>query len=201
MTTCLSMLFAEAVRSGLAVCSDDAKIFPTVRVVPAEDDGSSWGIVEIGAHAIVRDGVVIASGVRVGQRTVIGNNVVLRARAKIGNDVVISHGATIERNTTIGDNVRISAQTHLTGGCVVEDGVQIGARVVTINDKEMRWRSSPVLAAQIFRRNCKIGSGVTLMAGVEIGESTFVGAGSLVTKSLPPGVLAFGVPAYIQRDV
>ena len=77
---------------------------------------------------------------------------VLRRGVRIGRDTVISHNTTIEREVVIGDNVRISALTHLTVACLLEDDVEIGARVVTINDNELRWRRvDQVLKPPIFR--------------------------------------------------
>lgn len=80
----------------------------------------------------------------------------------------------------------------ITGGTIIEDNVQIGARVVTVNDKAMTWRNSPVLVAPIFREQCRVGSGATILAGIEIGAAAFVGAGSTVTKPVPPDVIAWG---------
>lgn len=112
----------------------------------------------------------------------------------------------LEKDSRVGNHVRISALTHITGGCLIEDNVQVGARVVTINDKQMYWiktpdLTTPGLKAPILHRGCRVGSGVTLMSGVEIGKNTLVGAGAVVTKSLPDNVIAFGVPAYIQAEL
>ena len=195
-----SYLISEAVSKGLAVVDPSARIDASVAVVPYEDDGSSLGLIRIGQRCILRRGAILCSGVEIGADTVVGHNVLLRAGVTIGTNCVLSHGCTIERLTVIGNSVRISAQTHLTGKCIVEDDVQIGARVVTVNDNELRWGRSPTLAPPTFRRGARVGSGVTLLGGVEIGANAFVGAGALVTRSVPPRTLTYGVPAYVQGD-
>jgi acetyltransferase-like isoleucine patch superfamily enzyme len=177
-------------------------VYEGVRIVPTEDDGRHYGPVTVAAGAIVREGVVICSGVVIGENTLIGHGVVLRRGARIGNHTVISHNTTIEREVQIGNHVRISALTHLTVACLVEDEADIGARVVTVNDNELRWqRPDQILKPPIFRHGCRVGSGVTVLGGIEIGAYTLVGAGAVVTRSLPPNVVAFGVPAYVQREL
>lgn len=202
MTIEKSFLANEAVAAGLLIVHETARVYDGVRIVPHEDDGRHWGPVTIAAGALVREGVIMCSGVSVGENSVVGHGVVLRRGVRIGRNSVISHNTTIERDVQIGDNVRISALTHLTVACLLEDDVEIGARVVTINDNELRWRrADQVLKAPVFREGCRVGSGVTVLSGIEIGARTLVGAGAVVTRSLPPNVVAYGVPAYVQREL
>ncbi len=197
-----SYLTSEAVAAGLLVVHATARVYEGVRIVPTEDNGRHYGPVTVAAGALVREGVIICSGTTIGENSVVGHGVVLRRGVRIGRDTVISHNTTIEREVSIGDNVRISALTHLTVACLLEDDVEIGARVVTINDNELRWRrADQVLKPPIFRRGCRVGSGVTVLSGIEIGERTLVGAGAVVTRNLPANVVAYGVPAYVQREL
>lgn len=192
---------AKAVELGLLYIAPSARVSNAARIILYEDDGSNIGLISVGAGAIVRAGTIICSGAKIGAHTVVGHNVIIRRSVDIGDHSVISHGTCLERDCRVGAHVRISALTHITGSCVIEDNVQIGARVVTINDNDMRWGERPPLCPPTFRRGCKVGSGVTVLSGVEIGEKTFVGAGSVVTKSLPPNVIAYGNPAYVQREL
>jgi acetyltransferase-like isoleucine patch superfamily enzyme len=190
----------EAAKLGLIEIAKTAIISPSVRIISEEDDCQSYGIITIGENTIIRENVVICSGVKIGSNTIIGHMVVLRKCVEIGNRCVISHLTNIERDTKIGNNARISALTHLTGSCIVEDCVEIGARVVTINDNQLAWGTNPILVAPIFRKGSRIGSGVTVLSGVEIGANSLIGAGAVVTRSIPENVVAFGVPAYVQKD-
>ncbi len=202
MTIEKSFLADEAVAAGLLIVHETARLYSGVRIVPTEDDGRHWGPVTIAAGAVVREGVIICSGTAVGENSIVGHGVVLRRSVHIGRDTVISHNTTIEREVQIGDRVRISCLTHLTVAVLVEDEADIGARVVTVNDNELRWRRpDQILKPPVFRRGCRVGSGVTVLGGVEIGAYTLVGAGAVVTRNLPPNVVAFGVPAYVQREL
>ncbi|WP_073525306.1 acyltransferase [Pseudomonas fluorescens] len=194
------MTLHEAERIGLVSIVQDARICESAQFVPCEDDGQSYGMTVIGEGAHIRAGAIICSGVEIGQNTVIGHQSVIRAGVNIGNDCVISHLVCIERDAQIGDHVRISALTHITGGCHIGNEVQIGARVVTINDNEMRWRHGEILCAPRILSKSKIGSGCTLLGHVTIGEGAFIGAGSVVTRDIAAHHLAYGNPAYVQGE-
>jgi acetyltransferase-like isoleucine patch superfamily enzyme len=191
----------ESLSEGLVVIDPSAIVSEGVRIVPREDDGSSAGPIRIGAGCRIRDGCMICSGVQIGAGTMVGHYTVLRRGVRIGQNSVIHHLVSIQHEVQIGNSVRVSALTHLTGGCIIEDDVQIGARVVTVDDNDLLWRKGATLTPPVLRRGCRIGSGVTLMGGIEIGPNTLVGAGAVVTRSLPAGVVAYGVPAYVQRDL
>ena len=89
--------------------------------------------------------------------------------------------------------------THLAGGTILEDDVQIGAGVVTVDDNTLEWPHGQ-LEPPVFRRGARVGSGCTILGRREIGRNSLVGAGSLVTRSIPENVVAYGTPAYVQYD-
>jgi acetyltransferase-like isoleucine patch superfamily enzyme len=196
-----SFSLKEALTSKAITIDEGTIVSEGVRFILTEDNGISDGVIQIGKNSIIREGAIICSGVSIGDNVKIGHNSVIRNKVSIGNNVTISHMVCIEQYSTIGNNVRISTLTHMTGKCIVEDDVQIGARVVTVNDNKLVWGKNPDLQAPIFRKNCRVGSGVTVLGGCEIGENTIIGAGALVTKNIPPNVLAYGVPAYVQKDL
>jgi acetyltransferase-like isoleucine patch superfamily enzyme len=195
-----TMSFEEALERGLVEIGANASVSAHARFQHQEDDGTFSGKAVIGANARIRAGALICSGVQIGQNTVIGHQAVVRARVKLGDNCVISHLVCLERDATIGNHVRISALTHITGNCQIGDHVQIGARVVTINDNEMRWRAGEVLQAPTILIGARIGSGCTLLGHITIGKGAFIGAGSVVTRDIPANCLAFGNPAYVQGD-
>ena len=190
----------EALELGLIKIGQNVLISNEARFIPEEDDGKNYGTIIIGNNSIIRAGSIICSGVEIGENTIIGHETVIRVRASIGNQCVISHLVCLERDSIVGNNVRISALTHITGGCVIGDNVQIGARVVTVNDNEMRWRKGEVLKAAQIKSGARIGSGCTLLGHVCIEKDAFIGAGSVVTRSIPANSLAYGNPAYVQGE-
>jgi acetyltransferase-like isoleucine patch superfamily enzyme len=73
---------------------------------------------------------------------------------------------------------------------------------MTTNDDSMaRHPSDEPLRGARLRRACRIGGGVVLVPGVEVGEEAFVAAGAVVTRDVPPGRVVMGVPARAVRDV
>ena len=99
----------------------------------------------------------------------------------------------------LGWRTDIGAFTYVNAlyGVTIEDEVQIGSHcsiysVSTIDDKQ-----APV----VLKKNCRIGSHSVVLPGVTVGENTVVGAMSLITRDLPPNVVAYGVPAKVVRKL
>ena len=152
--------------------------------------------------AVIRAGAVIYAGTEIGENTVIGHHTLLRSFVIVGSETQLGHNLTIERATRIGRLVRCSPGSHVTSSCVLADRVFLGAGVRTVNDKEMTWRDpdgrDPNLAPPVFSTGARIGSGSVILAGISIGEYALVGAGSVVTRDIPAGAVAFGVPARVR---
>jgi acetyltransferase-like isoleucine patch superfamily enzyme len=195
-----TLTFEQALERGLVSTGRNTTISSEARILPFEDNGRSSGPIVIGDNVRIRAGVILCSGIVIGNDVTIGHQCVVRARVRIGHSSMVSHFVCLERDAQVGRDVRISALTHITGGCLIDDEVQIGARVVTVNDNEMRWKSGEVLCAPRILRGAKIGSGCTLLGHVTIGEYSFVGAGSVVTRDIPANRLAYGNPAYVQGE-
>ena len=114
----------------------------------------------------------------------------------------------IQKNASIGKNCKISSHTFICEGVHVEDNVFIGHNVTFINDKHPRsvnpdgtmqneqdWK----VVETFVKKGASIGSSATILCGVTIGENSIVGAGSVVTKSVPPNTIVAGVPAKIIK--
>ncbi len=158
----------------------------------------------IGAGAVIRAGAILYAGAEVGAGTVIGHHTLLRSFVMVGTETQLGHNLTIERATRIGDRVRCSPGSHLTSSCVLADRVFLGAGVRTVNDREMIWRDparEPELVPPSFGHGARVGSGATILAGVTIGDHALVGAGSVVTRAIPAGAVAYGVPARIRSSI
>jgi acetyltransferase-like isoleucine patch superfamily enzyme len=157
----------------------------------------------IGCGAVVRAGAVVYSGTEVGDDTVIGHHALLRSFVSVGQGTQLGHHLTVERKTILGSRVRCSPGGHITSSCVLADRVFLGAGVRTINDRELIWgdpQHVPELAPPRFERGARVGSGSVILSGVTIGEEALVGAGSVVTRDIPAGAVAYGVPARVHRQ-
>jgi acetyltransferase-like isoleucine patch superfamily enzyme len=156
----------------------------------------------VGPGTVIRAGAVVYAGTQVGGGTVVGHHTLLRSFAAVGEETQLGHHLTIERAARIGSRVRCSPGSHITSCCVLADRVFLGAGVRTVNDREMIWRDpgrSPELVPPAFGRASRVGSGSVILGGVTIGQDALVGAGSVVTRDVPPGTIAWGVPARVRH--
>ncbi|HUW09759.1 MAG TPA: acyltransferase [Anaerolineae bacterium] len=126
---------------------------------------------------------------------------------EVGDNTRLGAFVEVQKNARIGSNCKISSHTFICEGVTIEDDVFIGHGVCFINDKypcavkgtgEPAGEADWVVIPTIVRRGAAVGSNATIMCGVEIGENALIGAGAVVTKDVPPGYLAFGVPARCE---
>lgn len=111
---------------------------------------------------------------------------------KLGEDCNIAAFVEIGRDVIIGDRVMIEAFSFIPPGITIEDDVFIGPHVVFTNDKNP---PSNYWGNTIIRRRVSIGANCTILPDIEIGEGAMIGAGSVVTKNVPPGETWVGSPA------
>lgn len=157
----------------------------------------------IGAGTIVSTGAIVFAGTTVGDRVIIGDQSCVRERVLIGDDVVVGRGSLIENDTTIGAMTKIQADAYITAHSTLEEHVFIAPCVVTTNDNWMGRTEKRLgrIKGPTIRRGARIGGGAVLCPGIEVGEEAFVGAGAVVTKDVPPGVVVVGSPARVLRQV
>lgn len=151
----------------------------------------------IGEHAIIRSGSILYVGSTIGKRFTCGHQTLIRAECRIGNRVVILHQCALEGKITLGNAVKIMAQVYIPSRTVIGDFVFIGPGCTFLNHRTPMRTDEPVMGATIEDRVC-IGGGCTICPGVRIGRNSFIGAGALVNKDVPPDTLAYGVPARFQ---
>jgi len=148
---------------------------------------------KIGKHSHIHSGTVIYADTDIGDFFTAGHNVTIRAHCRIGNRVVILHGSTLEGNIVIGKGVKIMAHVYVPSQTRIGDMVFIGPGVTILNAR-LPMRASG-LSGVTIGNHVVIGGGCTLLPGVSIGDNSFIGAGAVVTKDLPPNTLAYGNPA------
>jgi acetyltransferase-like isoleucine patch superfamily enzyme len=128
----------------------------------------------------------------------------------IGDNTKIGAFVEIQKNATVGKNCKISSHTFICEGVTIEDDVFVGHSVTFINDSypratapggELQTEADWIVEPTLIKKGASIGSGSTILAKVTIGENAMVGAGSVVTKDVPPDVIVAGNPAKILRKV
>ena len=151
----------------------------------------------------------ISDDVKLGRDVVIVDFVNLYG-CEIGDESKIGTFVEIQRGAKIGRRVKVSSHTFICEGVEIEDHVFIGHGVMFINDKyprattasgELQTQADWAVVPTRVRRGASIGSGATILCGIEIGENAIVGAGSVVTKNVPAGTIVAGNPARVLRSV
>lgn len=138
----------------------------------------------------------------VGARTRIWAFAHLLPRSAVGADCNICDGVFIEDDVRVGDRVTVKCGVQLWKGVQVEDDVFIGPNATFTND--LFPRSGRQLAENprtVVRAGASIGANATILAGLEIGEHAMVGAGAVVTRSVPRNAIVVGNPARITGYV
>ena len=129
---------------------------------------------------------------------------------EIGEGSKIGAFVEIQKNARIGRNCKISSHTFVCEGVTIEDNVFVGHGVAFINDTyprattpegELQTEADWKVETTVVKKGASIGSGSTILSQVVIGENALVGAGSVVTKDVPPGAIVVGNPARVLRYI
>ena len=134
----------------------------------------------------------------IGEGTSIWQFSIVLERAQIGKNCNINCHVFIENDVIIGDNVTVKSGVYLWDGICLCDHIFIGPNVSFTNDKLPRSKRYPTEFQKIRINNyVSIGAGAIILGGIEIGEFAMIGAGTLVTKSVPARALVVGTPGKI----
>jgi len=141
--------------------------------------------------SFVDDGAMIGKGTKVWHFCHIMPGAVIGESCTLGQNVVVMPG------TRVGNNVRIQNNVSIYEGVTLEDDVFCGPSCVFTNVINPRSHVSrkAEYQATLVRRGATIGANATIICGHELGEYCFIGAGAVVTESVPAYALMVGVPA------
>jgi acetyltransferase-like isoleucine patch superfamily enzyme len=153
--------------------------------------------------------VCIAPDVKLGQNVKLSKFINLYG-CEVGDETKIGAFVEIQKNATVGKRCKISSHTFICEGVTIEDNVFIGHGVMFTNDSyprataaggnlqtEADWK----VERTVVKKGASIGSGATILANLSIGENAIVGAGSVVTKDVPPNSIVAGNPAKVLRHI
>ncbi len=165
--------------------------------------GGPLAPLEIGPGAAICSGAVVYAGTTIGPGAIVGDLASVRERCAVGEGVVIGRGVCVENDVPIGAFSKIQSNSYITAYSELEDHVFIAPCVTTTNDNLMGRTEArhAAIRGAIIRRGARVGGGVVILPGVEIGAEAFVAAGALVTRDVPPAKLVAGLPAHVWRDV
>jgi acetyltransferase-like isoleucine patch superfamily enzyme len=151
-------------------------------------------------QAFVHERALVDEGVSIGPGTRVWGFTHLLRGAQIGADCNICEQVFIEGDVVVGDRVTVKCGVQLWDGLRVEDDVFIGPNVTFTNDLFPRSKQYPDTFLQThIKAGASIGGGAVILPGLTIGEKAMVGAGSVVTKSVPAGAVVVGNPARVIR--
>jgi UDP-2-acetamido-3-amino-2,3-dideoxy-glucuronate N-acetyltransferase len=129
---------------------------------------------------------------------------------EIGDNTKVGTFVEIQKGAKIGRNCKVSSHTFICEGVTIEDNVFVGHNVTFINDPYPRATTESgnlqteddwVCVSTLVKKGASIGSGATLLSGITVGENAIIGAGSVVTKDVPPGTIVAGNPARVLRRI
>jgi acetyltransferase-like isoleucine patch superfamily enzyme len=129
---------------------------------------------------------------------------------EIGDETKIGAFVEIQKNASVGKCCKISSHTFVCEGVIIEDNVFVGHGVMFINDSyprattgngDLQTEADWKVERTVVRKGASIGSGATILSNTNIGENAIVGAGSVVTKDVPPNAIVAGNPARVLRYI
>lgn len=157
----------------------------------------------VGENCVLCPGTVLYAGTTIGHNNLFGDFCSIREECRIGNNCIISRNVSVNYNTQIGNDTKIMDNTHITGNMKIGNHVFISVLVAATNDNTMgreEYDSEHVQGA-VIADDVTIGAAANILPQVTIGKNAVIGAGAVVTRSVPENKLVMGVPARIVRDV
>jgi acetyltransferase-like isoleucine patch superfamily enzyme len=152
---------------------------------------------------MIHETAIVEEGAQLGKGTRVWHFAHVRKGAKIGRNGNIGKDVYIDTNVIIGDNCKIQNFASLYHGLTIGNDVFIGPHVCFTNDlypRALIW-SEERLIKTVVKDKASIGANSTIIAGITIGNSAMVGAGSVITKDVPDHALVFGNPARVHGFV
>jgi acetyltransferase-like isoleucine patch superfamily enzyme len=163
---------------------------------------SAPSLLRLGRDAVLRSGSVLYLGSRIGDRFETGHHVVVREECEVGDDVSVWSNTVVDYGCRIGNRVKIHANCYIAQYTDIGDDAFLAPGVTIANDLYPGQRASAeVMSGPSIGTGAQLGVNVTVLPYVVVGEGCLVGAGSVVTRDLPAGSVAFGNPATVRNRV
>lgn len=174
---------------GVILCYEPSRKIPDKKVV-------------IGDNAVIRSNTVIYAGVSLGNNFESGHNAVIREENVIGDDFRLWNNSVIDYGCKIGNNVKVHSAVYVAQYTIIEDNVLLAPGVMIANDIHPGCKfSSECMRGPTIKQGAQIGVNVTLLPHIIIGEYSLIGAGSVVTRDVPPRSVVLGNPARVVKCI
>jgi len=182
---------------------DNATIGETTIVEPGATIGFRYhpecGPARIGEHGIVRAGTLIYGDVTIGDYFQSGHNTIIRAKVRMGDWCTVTNQSTLEGLIRFGNGVRVMSHVYIPSRTWFGDRVFVGPGTTFLNERVPgRVDHGPTPRGATVEDDVMIGGGCTILPGITIGERSFIAAGTLVTRDIPPRSFVKGHPARIE---
>ncbi len=110
----------------------------------------------------------------------------------LADDIVVGEGVIINKETVLTTNIALGDHVSINPGCGIGHDASIGAY------STLMWRVN-ISGAAVIEESCMLGTGTVVLQGKRVGRGTVIGAGAVVTRDLPAGSTAVGIPARVTR--
>jgi len=151
--------------------------------------------------AYVHPTAVVEKTAKIGKGTKIWHFVHVREDTEIGRACVLGYSVYIGKGVKIGNRVKLENRATVYQGVKIEDNVFVGPHATFTNDLYPRSLIPLKIMPTLVKKGASIGASTVVICGVTIGKNAMIGAGSIVTKDIPPHALAYGNPAKIRGFV
>ena len=147
-------------------------------------------------NVFIHPSAIVEENVKLGENTKVWHWVHIITGAKIGNDCVLGQNVFVGGKAILGNNVRVQNNVSIYDEVILEDDVFCGPSMVftnVINPRSHVTRKDEYRKTMV-RKGASIGANATIICGNEIGEYSFIGAGSVIAKPVPAFALVVGNP-------